>query len=123
VLRIGKGDRCGHYEVLGIVRGASLADIKRAYRRLARCFHPDVNPDDAGCEERFKEVTEAREVLRDSALRHDYDDRGDSPFRLQGGQRQWGVFFDETEEPQIQALMLLRMSPRFKKYLKRNPRF
>jgi len=62
-----------YYEVLGVDRGASHADIKRAFRRLARRYHPDVNPDDADAEGRFKEVAEAYEVLRDPERRAQYD--------------------------------------------------
>ena len=51
------------YQVLGIKRGASTKEIKQAYRKLAREFHPDVNPDDKKAEERFKEINNAHEVL------------------------------------------------------------
>ena len=60
------------YAVLGVSRDASADDIKRAYRRLARELHPDVNPDPA-TQERFKEVTAAYEVLSDPAKRQRYD--------------------------------------------------
>jgi len=64
-----------HYEILGVPRKARLADIKRAYRKLARRFHPDLNPGDKAAEERFKQVSEAYEVLSDSdkRRRHDLD--------------------------------------------------
>ena len=54
-----------YYDVLGVDRTATEADIKRAYRGMARKYHPDVNRDD-GAEERFKEVNEAYEVLSDA---------------------------------------------------------
>jgi molecular chaperone DnaJ len=60
------------YEILGISRDASGEDIKKAYRRLAREYHPDVNPDPAA-EERFKEVTAAYEILSDPQKRQQYD--------------------------------------------------
>lgn len=65
-----------YYEVLGLKRGASETEIKRAYRKLARKCHPDVNPGDKGAENRFKEVTEAYEVLSDAEKRHRYDQVG-----------------------------------------------
>src|SRR5262245_9030188 len=62
-----------YYEVLGVKRDASEADIKRAYRKLARETHPDRNPGDKGAEARFKEVQEAYDVLSDKAKREQYD--------------------------------------------------
>lgn len=62
-----------YYQVLGVARGASEKDIKRAYRRLARQYHPDVNRHDEAAEERFKEVQEAYRVLTDPKLREQYD--------------------------------------------------
>ncbi len=65
-----------YYEVLGLSREASETEIKKAYRRLARDHHPDANPDDSGAEERFKELTEAYEVLSDPQARRAYDTYG-----------------------------------------------
>ena len=56
-----------YYEVLGVSRDADLPQIKKAYRKLARELHPDVNSNDPECEEKFKEATEAYEVLCDAA--------------------------------------------------------
>ena len=53
------------YQVLGVSKDASDADIKKAYRKLARKFHPDQNPGDAAAEARFKEISEAHSVLAD----------------------------------------------------------
>jgi molecular chaperone DnaJ len=65
-----------YYEVLGLSRDASPEDIKRSYRRLARQYHPDVNPGDTAAEEKFKEVAEAYEVLSDEQKRQVYDRYG-----------------------------------------------
>jgi len=62
-----------YYRILGVDRNASLEEIKRAYRRLARQFHPDVNPGDKVAEERFKEINEAYQVLSDPQKRRQYD--------------------------------------------------
>ena len=62
-----------YYEVLGVARDAVAEDIKRAYRRVAMEHHPDRNPDDPGAEERFKEASEAYEILKDPEMRARYD--------------------------------------------------
>ena len=69
-----------YYELLGLDRSATDEDIKKAYRKLAFKYHPDKNPDDAQAEERFKEVTEAYEVLRDPQKRAQYDQFGRAAF-------------------------------------------
>ena len=66
-----------YYSLLGIKRDASEKDIKRAYRRLARKHHPDVNPGDKAAEAKFKEINEAHEVLSDKENRKKYDQYGD----------------------------------------------
>ena len=65
-----------YYQVLGVGKDADEKDIKRAFRRLARQCHPDVNPGDAQAEERFKEINEAYEVLSDPEKRGKYDQLG-----------------------------------------------
>src|SRR5437660_12212936 len=62
-----------YYDVLGVSRGASQKDIQSAFRKLARKLHPDVNRDDKDAERRFKEVSEANEVLSDPEKRRLYD--------------------------------------------------
>jgi DnaJ-class molecular chaperone len=62
-----------YYEVLGVSKGAPEADIKKAYRRLARKLHPDVNPGDKAAQKRFQDVQEAYEVLKDAEKRRAYD--------------------------------------------------
>jgi molecular chaperone DnaJ len=65
-----------YYEVLGVAKGASADDIKKAYRKLAMKYHPDRNPDDKTAEEKFKEANEAYEVLSDEDKRAAYDRHG-----------------------------------------------
>jgi curved DNA-binding protein len=65
-----------YYKVLGLTKQATEADIKKAYRRLARKYHPDLNPNDAGAKIKFQQVNEANEVLSDSAKRIKYDQYG-----------------------------------------------
>lgn len=61
------------YKVLGVSKDVSAADLKKTYRKLARQFHPDSNPNDAKAESRFKEISEANSVLSDPELRKEYD--------------------------------------------------
>jgi curved DNA-binding protein len=65
-----------YYEILGVPRGASDAEIKKSFRKLAREFHPDVAKDKKRAEEKFKEINEAYEVLSDPAKRKKYDELG-----------------------------------------------
>jgi curved DNA-binding protein len=65
-----------YYEILGVPRTASEADIKKAFRKLARQYHPDVAKNKKQAEEKFKEVNEAYEVLGDPAKRKKYDELG-----------------------------------------------
>ena len=69
-----------YYDVLGVQRGASNAEIKKAYRKLALANHPDRNPDDAAAEARFKEISEAYAVLGDTEKRTQYDQFGSAGF-------------------------------------------
>lgn len=66
-----------YYDVLGIPRNAEDKDIRQAYRKLARQFHPDVNPGDKSAEEKFKQINEANSVLSDPEKRKKYDKYGD----------------------------------------------
>lgn len=78
-----------YYQILGVKRDASQKEIRQAYRRLARRYHPDVNPGDKAAEARFKEINEAHEVLSDPDKRKKYDRYGD----------QW-QYADQIEEAQ-----------------------
>src|SRR4051794_12828241 len=73
-----------YYDILGVDRGADDAQIKKAFRRLARELHPDRNPDDPHAEERFKEAAEAYEVLSDAERRRVYDAYGREGLRGRG---------------------------------------
>ncbi|GAB4575546.1 MAG: DnaJ C-terminal domain-containing protein [Anaerolineae bacterium] len=77
-----------YYAILGVDRNASQKEIKRAYRKLARKYHPDVNPGDKAAEERFKEINEAYEVLGDETRRKQYDQLGQQyqQWQQMGGQ-------------------------------------
>ncbi len=77
-----------YYKILGVSRDASEKEIKRAYRKLARKYHPDVNPGDKKAEERFKAINEAYEVLSDKEKRAQYDQLGSQyqQWQRMGGQ-------------------------------------
>jgi molecular chaperone DnaJ len=93
-----------YYDVLGVKKGASQEEIRRAYRKLARKYHPDANPEDSKAEEKFKEVSSAYEVLSDPEKRKMYDagpsffgqgQQGAGGFRgFQGGQGMGGDWAD-----------------------------
>lgn len=69
-----------YYKILGLSKGASEADIKKAYKKLARQYHPDLNPNNAEAEKKFKEISEAYAVLSDSEKRAKYDRFGSGDF-------------------------------------------
>ena len=89
-----------YYEILGVSRDASDDDIKRAFRKLAKQYHPDANPGDAAAEEKFKEVGEAYQVLSDQEKRQLYDRYGhNAPFSgFNGDFSGFGDFSDIFEE-------------------------
>ncbi|MFA4835129.1 MAG: DnaJ C-terminal domain-containing protein [Dehalococcoidia bacterium] len=97
-----------YYQILGIARGASEKEIKQAYRKLARKYHPDVNPGDKSKEAKFKEINEAHEVLSDAEKRRKYDQFGEQwqhadqfaqarAQRPSGGFRQGGTTYEFTD--------------------------
>lgn len=78
-------DKRDYYEVLGVARNADDAAIKKAYRKLAKKYHPDMNKDNPSAEEKFKEVTEAYNILSDKEKRKLYDQFGHAAFDEGGG--------------------------------------
>ena len=92
------------YEILGVVRGASDADMKAAYRKLAMQHHPDRNPGDKDCEHRFKELNEAYDILKDADKRAAYDRFGHAAFEqgagggAQGFSSEFGSSFSDIFE-------------------------
>ena len=84
-----------YYDILSVQRNADGNAIKKAYRQLALKYHPDRNPDDPSAEDKFKEATEAYEVLRDSDMRALYDRYGQA--RIQAR-------ITEAQEPQVRVL-------------------
>ena len=83
-----------YYETLGVARGASPEDLKKAYRKLAMQHHPDRNPGDKKAEQRFKELNEAYDVLKDEQKRAAYDRFGHAAFENGGGGRAGGAEFN-----------------------------
>ena len=83
-----------YYELLGVPRKASVKDIRAAYRKLARKYHPDLNPGDKSAEEKFKQIQEAYEVLSDAKKRQMYDQFGfntPGPAGMPGAGGSYGV--------------------------------
>ena len=78
-------DKRDYYEVLGVDKNADDATLKKAYRKLAKKYHPDVNPGDKEAEAKFKEATEAYSVLSDADKRRQYDQFGHAAFENGGG--------------------------------------
>src|SRR4030067_1386019 len=69
-----------YYEILGVSRDADDKQLKKAFRKFARKYHPDLNPNNKGSEQRFKEINEAYEVLSDPTKRKQYDSYGHAAF-------------------------------------------
>lgn len=85
ILEVKMADKRDYYEVLGVNKNATENEIKHAYRKLAKKYHPDMNPGDKNAEEKFKEATEAYEVLSDPEKKARYDQFGHAAFEQGGG--------------------------------------
>lgn len=85
-------DKRDYYEVLGVQKGASEDELKKAFRKLAKQYHPDLHPGDKECEDKFKEVNEAYEVLSDPDKRAKYDQFGHAGVDPNFGAGQGGGF-------------------------------
>src|SRR5215213_4471723 len=86
-----------YYDILGVTRAASEAEMKASYRKLAMKWHPDRNPGDKDCEAHFKEINEAYDVLKDEQKRAAYDRFGHAAFEQGGGgQHGFGSDFAST---------------------------
>lgn len=93
-------DKKDYYEVLGLQKGATDAEIKKAYRKLAKQYHPDLNPDDPTAAEKFKEINEANQVLSDPDKRAKYDQfgfAGVDPNYGAGAGGAWGGGFEGVD--------------------------
>jgi molecular chaperone DnaJ len=94
--------KADYYDILGVQKGASDDDIKKAYRKLAVQYHPDKNPGDKSAEEKFREATEAYEILKDPKKRSQYDQFGHAAFEAPhgggyGGYGYGGASFDLSD--------------------------
>ncbi len=83
-----------YYKILGVKKNASVEEIKKSYRKLAVKYHPDKNPNNKEAEEKFKEITEANEILRDTEKRKKYDEIGDDyrQYQQNGGKQGFDGF-------------------------------
>lgn len=90
-----------YYEVLGVSRNATQDEIKKAYRKLARQYHPDLNPNNKEAEEKFKEISEAYQVLSDPEKRKIYDQFGHAGLGGSGAgysQQSYGGYYRDLED-------------------------
>ena len=103
-------DKRDYYEVLGVDKNADDATLKKAYRKLAKKYHPDVNPGDKEAEAKFKEATEAYSVLSDADKRRQYDQFGHAAFENGGGGGAGGFSFSLQAHVVPDELIQLRLA-------------
>ncbi|MCL5421683.1 MAG: molecular chaperone DnaJ [Nitrospirae bacterium] len=96
-----------YYEILGVPKGASQDDIKKSYRKLARKYHPDLNPGDKAAEQKFKEINEAYTVLGDPKKRGEYDRFGRAPFEA------GGPWYEDVKTPRYEDIFEFGMGDIF----------
>src|SRR3989337_3593682 len=96
-----------YYEIIGVKRDASQEDIKKAFRKLARKYHPDLNPGDKSSEHKFKEINEAYSVLSDPKKREEYDRFGKTPFEP------GGPWYEDVKAPRYEDIFEFGMGDIF----------
>lgn len=99
------GPKKDYYEILGVARNTDAEEIKKAYRKLAMKYHPDRNPGDAAAEAKFKELSEAYEVLSDSNKRHMYDQYGHDGMKQAFGPGGFDFSRDFTHGADLQDIL------------------
>ena len=97
-----------YYEVLGVSKGASEEEIKKAYKKLARKYHPDMNPGNKEAEEKFKEINEANEVLSDPQKKARYDQFGFAGVDPNYGAGQGGAYGGSYSGPYARVRMAIQ---------------
>ncbi len=107
-----------YYKILGVNKNATEAEVKSAYRKLARKYHPDVNPDNPSAEEKFKEINEAYQVLSDAEKRQKYDQFGSQwqQYRSAGGRPEdfnWGPWQQQPGGAQYRTMTQEEMNQMF----------
>ncbi|MCA9895901.1 MAG: DnaJ domain-containing protein [Anaerolineae bacterium] len=94
-----------YYDILGVNKNADQSEIKRAFRKKAKQYHPDANPDDPSAEDRFKELNEAYEVLSDKSKRQQYDQFGNNWESFAGGGGTGGATYRNVNPEDLQDIL------------------